>query len=163
MASLAGQCEGLAEMGGASPGATGLPSGLPWADPGPTLGPALALRGRLALERGKLSKAHDDAGEAIKLSPKQALGYYVRGRVRLERGRPDGLADLARAAELSARKDALILHWLAAALSQAGRYAEALTTQREAVQLRPQDPELLEQLQELERVVARAQVERRGG
>jgi tetratricopeptide (TPR) repeat protein len=114
------------------------------------LGPACALRGLLALERGRLSRALADADKAVSLSPKEARGYYVRGRVRLERGAAGALADLEKAAELSGRKDAAVLHWLAAALGQAGRPEEALTAQREAVKLKPGDGELVEQLRRFE-------------
>jgi tetratricopeptide (TPR) repeat protein len=120
-------------------------------DGGVEVGPAFALRGRLALEKGRLTKALADAERAVALSPGEAAGYYVRGRVRLERGGDGALDDLTRAARLSRRKDGLILHWLAAALQRAGRHAEALTAQREAVKLRPHDAEILEQLKELER------------
>jgi len=71
----------------------------------------------------------------------------------LERGGDKALADLEQAAKLSERKDAEVLHWLAAALAQAGRMEEALTTQREAVKLKPEDREMVEQLRELEKSV----------
>src|SRR5262249_11272822 len=82
----------------------------------PELGPALALRGRLALESGKLAKAVIDAEKAIRYSPRDPGGWYVRGRVRLERGDRDALLDLTKAAELSERRDADVLHALACAL-----------------------------------------------
>jgi tetratricopeptide (TPR) repeat protein len=115
------------------------------------IGPAYGLRGVLTLDRGRLGKALTDAERAVALAPADARGYYVRGRVRLERGSKDALADLEKAAELSKRKDAVILHWYAAALSQAGRQGEALTVQREAVQQKPNDAEMAEQLRELEK------------
>ncbi len=114
------------------------------------LGPAYALRGLLALEHGRLTKALADAEKAVSLSPSEARGYLVRGRVRLERGADGALADLTRAVELTGRKDATALHWLAAAQFRAGRVADALAAQREAVKLRPKDRELTEQLKELE-------------
>jgi tetratricopeptide (TPR) repeat protein len=114
-------------------------------------GPALALRGRLALESGKLAKALADAEQAIQCSPLDPSGWYLRGRARLERGHKDALADLTKAAELSARKDAEILHALADALFRAGRIDQALTTQRAAVQLRPKDTEMAEQLAAFEK------------
>jgi tetratricopeptide (TPR) repeat protein/transglutaminase-like putative cysteine protease len=117
---------------------------------GIVLGPAHALRGLLALEHGRLTKALADADRAVALSPSEARGYLVRGRVRLERGADGALADLTRAVELSARKDATALHWLAAAEYRAGQVAEALAAQREAVKLRPKDRELTEQLKEFE-------------
>jgi tetratricopeptide (TPR) repeat protein/transglutaminase-like putative cysteine protease len=120
-------------------------------DDGVELGPADALRGLLALERGRLARALADADRAVRLAPEEARGYYVRGRVRLERGNGEAVADLEKAATLSRRQDAAVLHWLAAALSQAGRAEEALTVQREAVQRSPHDPELIEQLHELEK------------
>jgi tetratricopeptide (TPR) repeat protein len=117
---------------------------------GVDLGPAYALRALLALERGRLLRALPDAERAVKLSPGEARGYYVRGRVRLERGDEGALADLETAARLSGRQDAHVLHWLAAAQFRAGRKDDALATQREAVKLSG-EKELLDQLRELER------------
>ncbi|HZV05289.1 MAG TPA: DUF3857 domain-containing protein [Gemmataceae bacterium] len=115
------------------------------------LGPAFALRGRIALENGKLARAIADAEQAIQRSPRDPIGWYVRGRARLERGRLDALADLTRAAELSAHKDADILHALADALFRAGRVEQALAAQRAAVQLKPKDTEMAEQLAAFEK------------
>ena len=114
-------------------------------------GPALALRGRLALENGKLGKALNDAERAIALTPRDPVGWFVRGRVRLERGDKEALADLAKAAELSDRQDADILHALAEALFRAGRVEQALIAQRAAVKLKPKDAEMAEQLNALEK------------
>jgi tetratricopeptide (TPR) repeat protein/transglutaminase-like putative cysteine protease len=124
---------------------------------GVDLGPAYALRGLLALERGRLGKALGDAERATALSPGEARGFFVRGRVRLERLDKAALADLTRAAELSGGKDGVILHWLAAAQFQAGDRQRALETQRAAVKLRPRDAELAEQLREYERAAVGAQ------
>jgi tetratricopeptide (TPR) repeat protein/transglutaminase-like putative cysteine protease len=123
----------------------------PACKPGLSLGPALALRGRLALDRGKLRLALADAEKAIALSPRDARGYLVRGRVKLEREAAGALADLEKAAELSGRKDADALQALAEALAAAGRHADAVAAQKEAVKLRPKDRELLEQLAALEK------------
>ncbi len=71
--------------------------------------------------------------------------------MRLERGDKEALADLAKAAELSARKDADVLHALADALFRAGRLKEALIAQRAAVQLKPKDAEMVEQLAAIEK------------
>jgi tetratricopeptide (TPR) repeat protein len=120
---------------------------------GLAVGPALALRGRLALERGRLSKALADAEKAVELSPRDAGGYYVRGRVRLERAAPGALADLEKAAELCGRKDADVLHALAEGLARAGRVEDALAAEREAVKLKPGDREMAEQLRALEGAV----------
>jgi tetratricopeptide (TPR) repeat protein len=114
-------------------------------------GPALALRGRLYLEHGRLGPALADAERAVTLSPRYAVGYFVRGRVRLERNAPGALADLAKAAELSARGDAEVLHTLAEALFREGCVQEALAAQRDAVKLRPKDPEMAEQLSRFEK------------
>jgi tetratricopeptide (TPR) repeat protein len=135
---------------------------MPAFDRGVDLGPAYALRGLLGLEKGQLTRALADANRAVLLSPREARGYFVRGRVRLERGDKDALADLLRAAELSGRRDPAVLHWLAAALFQAGNHPEALTVQREALRLRPEDPELAEQLHEFERVKTRTSLPERG-
>ena len=78
--------------------------------------------------------------------------HLVRGRVRLEQGNVDGaLSDLRQATELSQRQDPVVLHWLAAALLEAGRTKEAVETQRLAL-LRPNDAELREQLRRMEKV-----------
>jgi tetratricopeptide (TPR) repeat protein len=114
------------------------------------LGPAYGLRGLLALEHGRLTRALIDAERAVALSPQEAPGYLVRGRVRLERGTDGAVADLTKAVDLSGHRDAMALHWLAAAQVRAGKRAEALVAQREAVRLRPGDRELTEQLKELE-------------
>ena len=118
---------------------------------GVDLGSAHALRGLLALERGRLGMALADAERAVSLSPGEARAYLVRGRVRLERLEKDALADLTRAAELSRRGDGVVLHWLAAAQFQAGQRGQALATQRAAVRLHPGDAELAEQLRQFER------------
>jgi tetratricopeptide (TPR) repeat protein len=120
---------------------------------GVVLGPALGLRGLLALEHGRLTKALADAEKAVALSPAEETGYLVRGRVRLERGADGALADLVKAVELSSRRDATALHWLAAARFRAGQVSDALAVQREAVKLRPKDRELTEQLKEFEGAV----------
>jgi tetratricopeptide (TPR) repeat protein len=120
---------------------------------GAEAGPALALRGRLALEQGKLTRALADAERAIALCPKYPVGYFVRGRVRLERENEGALADLEKAASLSERRDAEVLHTLADALFRLGRVKEALTTQREAAKLKPADSEIAEQLRQFEKAV----------
>jgi tetratricopeptide (TPR) repeat protein len=120
---------------------------------GVELGSACALRGQLALERGRLARALADAERAVTLSPKEARGYYVRGRVRLERGAEGALADLEKAAQLGQRKDGDALHWLAAALFRAGRPQDAVAVQREALKCKPDDAEVQEQLQEFEKAV----------
>jgi tetratricopeptide (TPR) repeat protein/transglutaminase-like putative cysteine protease len=118
---------------------------------GREIGPALALRGLLALEKGRLAKAAPDAERAVRLSPKEARGYYVRGRVRLEREQAGALEDLAQAAQLSRRRDAAVLHWLAVAQFRAGRAEEAVATEQEAIKLNGHDPELREQLREFQK------------
>jgi tetratricopeptide (TPR) repeat protein/transglutaminase-like putative cysteine protease len=118
---------------------------------GVEFGPAFGLRARLALGKGNLKKALADAVRAIELCPREASGFYARGRVRMERGTGGGLADLEKAADLSGKKDAEVLHALADALARAGRVEEALAAQREAVKLRPKDEEMAEQLRDLEK------------
>jgi tetratricopeptide (TPR) repeat protein len=115
------------------------------------LGPVYALRGRLALERGKLSVALEAAEQAVALSPRYAGGYYVRGRVRLERQLAGARADLEKAAELSGQRDAEVLHYLAAALSREGHWPEAITAQRAAVKLKPKNAEMVNQLSRFEK------------
>ena len=114
-------------------------------------GPALALRGRLALNHGRLGAALADAERAIASSPRDGVGYYVRGRVRLEGNLPGALADLAKAAELTGRGDPEVLHCLAEVLFREGKVQEAVAAQRDAVKLRPKDPELTEQLSRFEK------------
>jgi tetratricopeptide (TPR) repeat protein len=113
-------------------------------DTGP--GSAFAFRGRLALESGKLGRAAADAAKAIALAPQEGAGYFVRGRVRVERGEAGALEDLEKAAELTARKDADVLHALADALFRTGKVDRAVALQREALRLRPRDREIAEQL-----------------
>jgi tetratricopeptide (TPR) repeat protein len=114
------------------------------------VGPGFALRGLLELERGRLSQALSDAERATALGPDEPRGHYVRGRVWLERGDGRALTELEKAAALGGRQDAAVLHWLAAALYQGGRAKEAVAAQREAIQRRPDDGELAEQLRRFE-------------
>ncbi len=114
-------------------------------------GIALGLRARQWLDQGKLSRALAEADRAIQASPKQANGYYVRGRVLLERGQKEALDVLRKAVELSGSSDADVLQGLAEALAQAGKYAEAVVVQRQAVKLRPGDKELQDRLDTLEK------------
>jgi tetratricopeptide (TPR) repeat protein/transglutaminase-like putative cysteine protease len=120
-------------------------------DKGFEVGPALALRGRLSLDHGRLGRALADAERAVRLSPSYPAGYYVRGRVRQERGDPGAVADLLRAAELTGRSDAEVLHALGEALFEAGRRDEALEAQRLAAKLRPGDVDIAEQLSRFEK------------
>ncbi len=106
------------------------------------LGPPYALRGLMALQQGRLRNALADADKAVALGPKEALAFLVRGRARLERGEASALADLEQAAVLSQRQDGT--------KHQAGRHADALASQRQAVLLRPGDAELLRQLRVFE-------------
>jgi Flp pilus assembly protein TadD len=114
------------------------------------LGPVLSLRGLLALERGKLSDALAKAERAVALSPWDARGWFVRGRVRLERMALGGLADLQKAAELSGQKDADILQALADAQHLAGQRDAAVQTLRQAIRLRPEDKSMKELLRQWE-------------
>jgi tetratricopeptide (TPR) repeat protein len=118
---------------------------------GVELGPVFAVRGLIALEKGRLTKAAEEAERATRLSPKEARGFYVRGRVRLERGDSGALDDLVLAAKGSRRHDPAILHWLAAAMFRAGKSQEAIATQQEALKLKPNDAEFTEQLQEFQK------------
>jgi predicted Zn-dependent protease len=118
---------------------------------GMEIGPALGLRGLLALEKGRLTKAAQDAERAIRLTPKEARGYYVRGRVRLERNDLEAMSDLVQASQLSRRLDPAILHWLAAAQFRAGKTDQAIATQQEAIKLNGNDPEFQEQLREFQK------------
>jgi tetratricopeptide (TPR) repeat protein len=119
----------------------------------PDCSAALALRGLTRLDRGQLTKALADANRALALNPDEPCGYLVRGRVEIERANPAALADLARAARLTSRRDGLILHWLATAQFQAGLREQALETQGEAAMLLPGVSEIREQLLEFQRSV----------
>ncbi len=120
-------------------------------DRGVEFGPALGLRARLELDQGKLRLALADADRAIAVSPIDANGYFVRGRVRQERLADGALAELKKAVELSGQSDPEMLHHLAAALYEDGKLDAALATQRLAVKLRPNDRELAQQLQTFEK------------
>jgi tetratricopeptide (TPR) repeat protein len=118
---------------------------------GVELGPVFAVRGLIALEKGRLTKAVEEAERATRLSPKEARGFYVRGRVRLERGDNGALDDLVLAAKQGHRRDPAVLHWLAAALFRAGKSEDAIATEQEALKLKPNDLEFTEQLQEFQK------------
>src|SRR5207249_3689935 len=90
------------------------------------VGPAYGLRAVVQADRGRLARALADAERAIAHAPYDAHGYHARGRVRLERGGDGALADLERAAELTHRRDGIVLHHLAAAQRQAGKKHEAI-------------------------------------
>ncbi len=118
--------------------------------------PILAMRGWLLLEKGQLRKALADAEAALKLQPNEARAHLVRGRARMEQGKGEAAVDdLRKAAQLSKREDAVILHWLAAGLLEAGRTKEAVEAQRLALLLRPNDAEMQEQLRRIEMVQAK--------
>ena len=117
----------------------------------PIPGAAYALRARLALDCGKLGKALADADAALARDPNEAGGYYVRGRVRLERCTAGADDDLRKANELTGGKDADVLHAYAEALYRGGNLDRALACQREAVRLRPQDRDLSGQLAAFEK------------
>lgn len=114
-------------------------------------GPALALRARLALERGRLREALRQAEDALKCSPDEALALLVRGRVGFERDTPGHLADLEKAVKRTERTDADALQSLAEALSAAGRRAEAVQAAKEALILRPRDTALAALLAQLQK------------
>jgi tetratricopeptide (TPR) repeat protein len=117
----------------------------------PDFGPALALRAEDALDRGRLRQALPDAERATRVSPNEARGYFVRGRIALERENTEAaIRDLRKAVELSQEKDGRSLHWLAAALAQAGRKDQALQVQEKAARLLPKDPEVQELLKDLQ-------------
>jgi len=118
---------------------------------GVIFGPAYALQALLELDQGKISKATADVEKALAKGPADSRVYLVRGRVRLLRGETGALPDLELASQLSFRKDAMILHWLAAAQFQAGQRDRALATQKLAVDLRPRDEDVLAQLREFEK------------
>src|SRR5262249_14756599 len=87
-------------------------------------GVALRLRAVVRMQRGQFSRALTDAEAAIRLSPNEASGYYARGRMRSELAPATGVRDLERAAQLSGRRDATMLHDLAKAYFAMGRKTE---------------------------------------
>lgn len=113
-------------------------------------GQAYGLRAVMQVDRGRFTNALPNAERAIAQAPNDAHGYHARGRVRYERGVDGALADLERAAELSHRRDGMILHHLASAQRQAGKTHDAVETQRAAVGLVPDDADLRAQLKEFE-------------
>ena len=115
------------------------------------LGPVRGLRAVLALERGRLALALVEAERAIALCPTEASGWYVRGRVRVERAVAGALSDLQKATEVSGRKDADILQALAEAQFQRGQVEQARQTLREALKLRPGDKALADLLRAWEK------------
>lgn len=119
---------------------------------GVELAAARALRAQLQLQKGQLQRALSEAEKALKLGPREARAWYVRGRVRLERGRLESLGDLLRAVELSQRREPVYLHGLAEAQYQAGEKEAARTSLREALKLRP-TPEWLDLLAEWEKAL----------
>ncbi len=121
------------------------------------IGPAFALLGRAAIGKGRLTAALADAERAVKLGPRDAGGYYVRGLVRLERGDlPGALADLEKAGKLTESQNADVLHAWATALYTSGRLTEALDAQRKAVKLRPKNKDMADQLKALEKEAGRS-------
>ena len=118
------------------------------------LGPAVALRAESMIEKGNLTKALIDAENAIEMSPMEARGYFVRGRIRFERSQYDAArTDLFKAVELSGEKNPRHLHWLASALLATGEPAEALKYQEKAAELLPRDSEIKEQLLRIKSVI----------
>lgn len=108
------------------------------------IGPVLAFRGLLALERGQLGESLKLADQAVRASPGDWRGWYVRGRVRVERLALGGLADLEKAAELSGFRDADVLRSLAEAQHQSGHKEAAMKSLRKAMELRKDDKTLAE-------------------
>ena len=111
------------------------------------IGHAAPLRAILLLDKGQLSKASIEAEFAIRSIPKDARGWYVRGRVYLERDKLDAAhSDLNKAVELSGSTNGRILHWYATVLLNKKRFHEAEATQLLAAKLLPADAEIKEQL-----------------
>lgn len=124
--------------------------------------PAFSLRAVLRMRRGDFADAMRDAERALALNSNDANALHVRGKVRLERGDKDGLADLELAAKLSSRKNAKVMHDLARAYAAANRMSDALSSQREAATLKPDDVAIREQLADIESLT-KAQEKAPGG
>ncbi len=111
----------------------------------------------MELGKGRLTAALADAERAVKLCPREAGGYYVRGQVRLERNDlPGALADLEKAGQLTESHDADVLHAWASALATAGRLKDAVDIQQKAVRLKPKDKEMADQLKAFEKLAGHA-------
>ncbi|MGF1582393.1 MAG: DUF3857 domain-containing protein [Gemmataceae bacterium] len=119
----------------------------------PTFSMPLALRGSLAIEKGELRTAEKDARTAIRLRSSDPLGHLVLGRVLLERKDPKAITVLEKAAKLTDRKDPEVLHWLAAALFADDQIVGAIITQRDAVDLAPQELQYRKQLDQMETIL----------
>ena len=119
------------------------------------LGEAFGLLGELLIERGQLTKALVVAEKAIKQSPQDARGWYVRGRVRVEREQKEALGDLRKSVELSGELNATMLHWLATALIRERQFDAARNAQMKAAKLRPDDAEIKAQLRQIDDVLSR--------
>ncbi len=118
-------------------------------------GPASALLGWLDAERGELRKALQRAEAVLKQTPDESWALLTRGRARHEMSHPAALADLQAAVKATQRRNPHALHWLAAALWEAGQHPEATRTQREAVQLQPANTRLRERLAWMEKGTGR--------
>jgi tetratricopeptide (TPR) repeat protein len=115
----------------------------------------MGLYAETLIDRGQLSKALAFADKAIRQAPRDARGWYVRGRIRVERDQREGLADLRKAVELTAESNAQMLHWLATALIREKQIDSARAIQLKAVKLRPEDAEIREQLRQIEDTLSR--------
>jgi tetratricopeptide (TPR) repeat protein len=72
------------------------------------IGPAYAVRGWLHLQKGRIREAREDAEKAIALSPTDASGYHLRGKLRFEVGMEGALADVQQALKLRPRDKGLL-------------------------------------------------------
>jgi tetratricopeptide (TPR) repeat protein len=124
---------------------------------GVEMGPAFALRARAEFGKGRLTAALADAERAVKLSPHDAAGYYVRGLVHTERADlPAALTDLEKAGKLTAAPNAEVLHAWASVLHSSGRLTEALDAEQKAVKLKPKNREMIDQLRRFEKEANRS-------
>ncbi len=113
---------------------------------------AYALRGWIGIENGKLREAAKDVTKAIQLRPTEPLGHLAKGRLLFERGDTKAAIEvLSKAEKLTNRKDAEVLHWLAAALFADNRVVGAIITQRDAVALAPKEMRYRKQLERMEK------------
>ncbi len=110
--------------------------------------------GILLLSRGELAAARPHLLRAVQVKPTDSAGQHNLGYYYLEAGKPREASNhLAQAIQLNPTLEAAWRN-LALALYRQGRYDEALKVTKGALALDPEDPEMLNLKQELERLLS---------